>query len=120
MTDQRFGEWIVVRRHGERVAELVLDRPGALNALSTAMAQALSGACASLADDPALSVVVLASSSERAFCVGADLKERDTLSDAALALQRPRTRAAYTGVLDLPMPTIAAVHGYALGGGYEL
>jgi enoyl-CoA hydratase/carnithine racemase len=120
MAEQRFGEWVVVRQQGERVAELVLDRPKAMNAVSTELARGLSSACAALAADPGVSVVVLTSASERAFCVGADLKERNTFSDAELARQRPFARAAYTGVLELPMPTIAAVHGYALGGGYEL
>ncbi len=65
-------------------------------------------------------MVVLTSSHERAFCVGADLKERNSFTDADFLRQRPQTRAAYTGVLELPMPTIAAVHGFALGGGFEL
>ncbi|GGU78202.1 enoyl-CoA hydratase [Streptomyces albospinus] len=118
---QRYGadEWVGVERHGF-VAELVMDRPKAMNAVSTAMADALSEACAALAADPSVRAVVLSSTHERAFCVGADLKERNSFSDADLMRQRPRTRAAYTGVLELPMPTIAAVHGFALGGGYEL
>src|SRR5690349_2879278 len=110
----------MVRRPAERVAELVLDRPKAMNAVSTAMAAALTEACAALAADGSVSVTVLTSSHERAFCVGADLKERNSLSDAELVRQRPRARAAYTGVLELPMPTIASVHGFALGGGFEL
>jgi enoyl-CoA hydratase/carnithine racemase len=118
--ERRFGEWVAVRRHGERVAELVLDRPAAMNAVSTAMAVALAEACAALAADETVSVTVLTSSAERAFCVGADLKERNSFTDADLAAQRPFTRAAYRGVLDLPMPAVAAVHGYALGGGFEL
>ena len=118
--DERYGDTVAVRRHGGAVAELVLDRPGAMNAVSTAMADALAAACAALAADPAVSVTVVTSSSERAFCVGADLKERNSFSDDDLRRQRPRTRAAYTAVLDLPMPAVAAVHGYALGGGYEL
>ncbi|GAA3190224.1 MULTISPECIES: enoyl-CoA hydratase/isomerase family protein [Streptomyces] len=116
---QRFGEWVRVERHGY-VAELVMDRPEAMNAVSTAMADALSEACASLAADAAVRAVVLTSTHERAFCVGADLKERNSFTDADLLRQRPRTRAAYTGVLELPQPTVAAVHGYALGGGFEL
>ncbi|MEO3976103.1 enoyl-CoA hydratase-related protein [Streptomyces sp. CAU 1734] len=116
---QRFGEHVLVHHHGH-VAELVLDRPGAMNAISTGMARALSAACAALAADPAVRVTVLTSSHERAFCVGADLKERNSFTDADLLRQRPTTRAAYTGVLELPMPAIAAVHGFALGGGFEL
>ncbi|MEU6479449.1 enoyl-CoA hydratase-related protein [Streptomyces sp. NPDC047017] len=119
MTEERFGEFVLVRRH-EYVAELVLDRPKAMNAVSTQMARSIAGACAVLAADPDARVVVLTSSHERAFCVGADLKERNTFSDADLLRQRPVARGAYTGVLELPMPTIAAVHGFALGGGFEL
>lgn len=117
--EQRYGEYVVVRRHGH-VVELVLDRPKAMNAVSTEMARSLSAACAALADDAEARVVVLTSTHERAFCVGADLKERNSFSDADLRRQRPTTRASYTGVLELPMPTVAAVHGFALGGGFEL
>ncbi|MFE0135930.1 enoyl-CoA hydratase/isomerase family protein [Streptomyces sp. NPDC059037] len=117
--EQRYGEFVGVRRHGY-VAELVLDRPKAMNAVSTEMARSIGAACAALADDRDARVVVLSSTHERAFCVGADLKERNSFSDAELVRQRPTARAAYTGVLELPMPTIAAVHGFALGGGFEL
>ncbi|MEU6847782.1 enoyl-CoA hydratase-related protein [Streptomyces sp. NPDC046716] len=119
--DQRFGEFVGVTRHeGGTVAELTLDRPKAMNAVSSDMARSIGAACDALAADSDVRVVVVASSGERAFCVGADLKERNSFSDAELVRQRPVTRAAYTGVLDLPMPTIAAVHGFALGGGFEL
>lgn len=121
-SEQRFGEFVVVRGHEglEHVAELVLDRPKAMNAVSTDMARSIAAACAALAADPEVRVTVLTSSHERAFCVGADLKERNSFTDADLVRQRPTARAAYTGVLELPMPTIAAVHGFALGGGFEL
>ena len=102
------------------VVEIVLDRPEALNAVSTAMAEAIAGATARVAADPHVRCVVLRSSQDRAFCVGADLKERNAFSDADLVQQRPVARAAYRGVLDLPVPAIAAVEGYALGGGVSL
>lgn len=109
-----------VERHGDHVAELVLDRPEALNAVSTELARDLAAATTELAGAPWVRAVVVSSSNEKAFCVGADLKERNGLSDAELFAQRPVNRAAYRGVLDLPMPTVAAVQGYALGGGFEI
>jgi len=109
---------VTVRRHGF-VAELVLDRPEAHNALSTAMAQEIADACAELTADGAVRAVVVSSASEKAFCVGADLKERNSFSDEQLRAQRPVFRAAFNGVLGLPVPTVAAVHGFALGGGFE-
>ncbi|SFB87632.1 enoyl-CoA hydratase/isomerase family protein [Streptomyces aidingensis] len=122
MTEKRYGEWVAVRRQGpgDGIAELVLDRPRAMNAVSTGLARAIGAACADLSADGTVRVVVLTSTAERAFCVGADLKERNALTDAELAAQRPVARAAYGGVLALPVPAVAAVHGFALGGGCEL
>jgi enoyl-CoA hydratase/carnithine racemase len=102
------------------VAELVLDRPEAMNAVSTAMARAIGAATAELAADASVRAVVVSSTHERAFCVGADLKERNSLTDDELRAQRPLARAAYGGVLALPVPVVAAVDGFALGGGFEI
>ncbi|WP_460370126.1 enoyl-CoA hydratase/isomerase family protein, partial [Actinocorallia lasiicapitis] len=101
------------------VAQIVLDRPEAHNALSTEMARELAAVCAETAADPGIRAVVLAANGTKAFCVGADLKERASMSDADLLAQRPFFRAAFGAVLNLPQPTVAAVHGYALGGGCE-
>jgi len=102
------------------ICEVVLDRPEAMNALSTAMAARLARVCAEIAADREVRAVLLAAAGERAFCVGADLKERAAMTDAELIAQRPVFRAAFGAVLGLPQPVIAAVHGYALGGGCEL
>lgn len=109
---------ITVRTDGY-VAEIVLDRPEAHNALSTAMAAELAEACRTVGADKSIRAVVLSASGEKAFCVGADLKERNGFSDADLMRQRPVFRAAFGGVMDIPQPTVAAVFGFALGGGCE-
>ena len=106
--------------HEGMVAELVLDRPRALNALSSATAEQLVAACGELSREPALRAGVVSSSSERAFCAGADLKERAGMRDAELVAQRPVMRAAFEAVRAIEVPVIAAVAGYALCGGLEL
>jgi len=111
-----------ITRHGvdDHVALVVLDRPGALNAISTEFAAQITACMHDLAADPEVRAVVLASSSPRAFCVGADLKERQAMNEAELMAHRRISMEAYRSVLCLPMPAIAAIDGYALGGGLEL
>lgn len=106
-------------RHGF-VVEMVLDRPEALNALSTAFGAQLRDALLDLARDPAVRAVVLSSSQERAFCVGADLKERNGFTDDDLRAQRLVFRSLSSAFLAVPVPLVAAVAGHALGGGFEL
>jgi enoyl-CoA hydratase/carnithine racemase len=104
----------------DHVAEIVLDRPDALNAVSTELARQLQAACEAAGADPQVRAVVLSSAVAKAFCVGADLKERNRLTDDELRASRLVSRAAYRSVLDLAVPVVAAVHGFALGGGLEL
>jgi enoyl-CoA hydratase/carnithine racemase len=109
-----------VERPSPLVAEVILDRPEALNAISTESARQITEVCEELLIDSQLSSVVLTSSAAKAFSVGADLKERAGFSDHDLRRQRPVMQDAFGAVRNLPVPTIAAVEGYALGGGCEL
>lgn len=108
-------------RHADgHVVELRLNRPEAMNAINTAFSAEITAATAQLAADPSVRAVVITSAHERAFCVGADLKERNTFTDAQMMEHRLVSKQAYRGVLDLPVPAIAAVEGFALGGGMEI
>lgn len=110
---------VTVTRH-DRVAEVQLSRPEALNAISSGLARELVDVTSELARDDEVRAVVLSAAGDRAFCVGADLKERNGMSDDDFRAQRVLFRKTFGGVLNLPQPTVAAVHGFALGGGTEL
>ncbi|MFN2586786.1 MAG: enoyl-CoA hydratase/isomerase family protein [Actinomycetota bacterium] len=102
------------------VATVTLNRPEALNAVSGAMADELAGAFRSIAGDEGIWVVVLAAAGERAFCVGADLKERAGFSLADFHRNRVQVRGMFEALRAVPQPVIASVFGFALGGGFEL
>jgi enoyl-CoA hydratase/carnithine racemase len=102
------------------VATVTLDRPEALNAISTELAADLATAMDPLATDPGVRAVVLTGAGERAFCVGADLKQRAGFDDHGWFVQREVFRRGFAAVRRCPLPTVAAVFGFALGGGTEL
>ncbi|RMF74456.1 MAG: enoyl-CoA hydratase [Acidobacteria bacterium] len=111
-------ELVLVDRPAERVVRLTIDRPP-VNALSRALVARLTDAAATAADDPAAACVVLAARG-RAFCAGADLKERRGMSDAEVVETVEAIGRMTAAVAAIPVPTLAAVHGAALGGGLEL
>jgi enoyl-CoA hydratase/carnithine racemase len=113
------GPGVLVRREAG-VAEIALARPGAMNALSTALAAELTAACTGVCADDGIGAVVLAAEGERAFCVGADLRERAAFGPEQFAAQRRVFRDCFAAVAGLPQPAVAAVFGFALGGGCEL
>jgi enoyl-CoA hydratase/carnithine racemase len=107
-------------RPSAHVAEVIMNRPEALNALSTAQVRRLGDAATRLAADDQVSVVIISSALDRAFCVGADLKERRGVANDDLLRQREVFQEAFAALRGVAVPMIAAVEGFALGGGCEL
>lgn len=101
------------------VATLTLNRPEAANAFSRALVDGLVAALSSLGSSDARAVIVTGAGT-KAFCAGADLKERASMSADEVRSFVPRLQGLTDLVAALPMPTIAAVNGAAFGGGCEL
>jgi len=102
------------------VVSVELNRPEVLNAMNTAMGEDLLACFEALAWDTTARAVVLTGAGERAFCVGGDLKEREGMTDEAWRAQHVIFEQAAFKILRCPVPVIAAVEGFALGGGCEL
>jgi enoyl-CoA hydratase len=101
------------------VATITLDRPDSRNALNRAMCEDLIAAAAAAAADPAVRLVLVRGNGP-VFCAGADLKERKGMSSDEVRNRRLRGFAAYGALERLPMPSIAVVHGAAIGSGCEI
>jgi enoyl-CoA hydratase/carnithine racemase len=100
------------------VALIQLDREKALNAINVEMLHELNGHIAAAREDEAVRVLVFSSTDYMSFSAGADLKED---LDEAGRIERMQLFAdLYDGVVGFPKPTIAACHGYTVGGGAEV
>jgi enoyl-CoA hydratase len=112
-------ENVVVARE-EGLAILTVNRPKSLNALNRATIGELTRALDELAADATVGAVILTGAGEKAFVAGADIAEMANLSSPE-ALEFSRAGHRLTDRLEaLPIPTLAAVNGFALGGGCEL
>ncbi|HYG69497.1 MAG TPA: enoyl-CoA hydratase-related protein [Anaeromyxobacteraceae bacterium] len=110
--------WIVERR--EAVEVWTIDGESRRNAISRAMLKGLQEHLARIAADRDVRCVVVTGAGDKAFCAGADLKERATMSEADVHAFHHGLRAALRGIETAPQPFVAAVNGAALGGGLEL
>ena len=110
---------VLVEREGH-LAHLILNRPEVLNAIDNTLGRELGDACESLARDEAVWAIIFRGAGERAFCAGADLKARRDFTPEQWNEQRSLFREMFAKLRTVPQPMIAAVHGYALGGGTEL
>ncbi|CAL8309102.1 unnamed protein product [Lota lota] len=102
------------------IVEVLMCRHKARNALGHVFISQMRGIITTLSSDPASRVVIFKSLVPGVFCAGADLKERAAMNNISADTFVHRLRTLMTEIASMPMPTIAAVDGAALGGGLEL
>ena len=110
---------LLAEEDGETLT-LTLNRPGVMNSLNFPLLQALRDRIEAVRFRNDVRVVIITGSGEKAFCAGADLKERATLKPEQVKEFIFTIRNLFTSIEELNKPVIAAVNGIALGGGTEL
>ncbi len=111
---------LVREERRDQVVILTLNRPEVMNSFNFAMLRALKEKVEALHFAPDVRVVIITGAGEKAFCAGADLKERATLSETQVREFIFTIRNLFTFIEYMNKPVIAAVNGVALGGGTEL
>ena len=123
MTDvTSFAEGALLLEREGGIARIVFNRPERMNAMTFASWSALADVAAMLAEDDTLRVVSVEGAGERAFVSGADITEFEDIRS------RPDTAAAYdravhdalNALSSLPVPSVALIRGYCIGGGLEI
>jgi methylglutaconyl-CoA hydratase len=111
---------LVVVEEKDGIVTLTLNRPDSANALSLALLSEFREVLTELKFRSDVRVVILTGAGSKAFCAGADLKERRGMDENQVRKTVSQIRGVVEGVANLPMPVIAAVNGVAFGGGTEL
>lgn len=115
----KVSEVLLIEKEGP-IVWLKLNRPTVLNCLNIELLSALKAACAEIACDNSIQVVVIIGAGTKVFCAGADLSERKTFSAAQIVEYHALIQSVMLAIETLPQTVIAALNGSAYGGGVEL
>jgi enoyl-CoA hydratase len=110
---------ITLEHINEFILQITLNRPEAMNAINSEMMQELQHFWEGMKKKSVIRCIILTGNG-KAFCAGADLKERKNLDVTTWRKQRNALENAMLAMIDCPCPVIAAVNGAAFGGGLEL
>lgn len=111
---------VLLLEEQDGVALLTLNRPKAMNSLNFKLLYAIKEQIETLRNNPDIRVVIITGAGQKAFCSGADLKERITLTELQVKEFIYTIRNLFTYIENLNKPVIAGINGVALGGGTEL
>jgi enoyl-CoA hydratase/carnithine racemase len=119
--DKMSDEGVVRYRREGRIAYITFDRPAARNAMTWAMYEQLAEICRKLPDDREVRVAVLRGAGGRAFVAGTDIAQFRQFRSGEDGIEYERRIAAYLAPLEnLPIPTLAVIEGWAIGGGLAI
>ena len=104
----------------DNIAYVTINRASMLNCFDYETLHRLQEVVDSISLDREVRAVIFTGAGDQAFSAGADLKERKTLNEMEVKRNVMAIRDAFQAIANLPQPTIAAVNGYAFGGGFEL
>jgi enoyl-CoA hydratase/carnithine racemase len=111
---------VLIYEKRQHVAQITLNRPKALNAYNIRMRDELFEVLGAIQDDSEVRAVILKGAGEKAFCAGADLTEFLTAPPPVFARTARFERDIWKRFSEMPVPFIAAMHGYVLGSGIEM
>ena len=110
----------IIKDTKNNIARLTIDRPEAMNAMNEVVLNELESAIRSCIDDKSVGVMIISGSGDKAFVAGADIKKMQKIGpDEALVFAKAGQGLTLT-IENSPKPIIAAINGYALGGGCEI
>jgi methylglutaconyl-CoA hydratase len=104
----------------DSIVKITLNRPEAANALSSELIDALSDAFDQVSEQGTVRCVILTGTGGKAFCAGADLKERLAMTDEEVPLAVAKIGALTSKIAETPIPVVVALNGVAFGGGLEI
>jgi enoyl-CoA hydratase/carnithine racemase len=111
---------ILITEQQDQILCVTLNRPSVMNSCNFELLKAMKQLFEKIHFDPNIRVVIITGAGDRAFCAGADLKERATLSDIQVKEFIFTIRNLFSFIENMGKPVIAAINGIALGGGTEL
>ncbi len=110
----------VLKEIEQGICVVTLNRPSRLNSMNGALVDQLRITFEEIETEKDVRVVILTAAGDRSFCVGADLKERKTMSDAEVSERIKSYKDAFGAITSLGKPVICAINGFAFGGGLEI
>ncbi len=120
MNDSNASKVLLEELTDDGILTLTINRPDSMNSMNKDVVHQIWHRCYEIDGDDSVRVVILTGAGDKAFCAGADLKERKSMSEADVEQRLRDYRGCFRALEKLNKPVICAINGYAFGGGLEM